>query len=148
MIHQPGRGWRFALPGETNASDGGSTALVLMSEADKALAATFESEGGTALCLSSGFKGADRLQNAADKMLQAMEDRNTQEADLVVLEKAAAAELEAAGLSDAAQMLKGSSLRDQATLVLKAAAAVEEKHAVSRNVWSDIEFHAGDKGNA
>lgn len=153
MSHD-GTRWHFLPEKATGADDTGSdrptgTALRSMGEADRQLAEKFEARGGTALCLSSAFSRPEKLRDAAKKVLNTGEDASEEEKEsLPDLANMARDDLEAAGLGGAVELLQGAPATEQALFVLKAADMIEEREAVMRNVWSDIEFDVGEDQNA
>mmetsp|Transcript_29931 Transcript_29931/g.94350 ORF Transcript_29931/g.94350 Transcript_29931/m.94350 type:complete len:930 (+) Transcript_29931:296-3085(+) len=148
---------------------GTSTALARLSEADQVLVTKFEAEGGLALCLGNAFKVPDRLRAHAKGLLQAMEGRGDGDVGSAgaslgggaggtgqrpsgaslsdVLDPVARGAMESAGLGPVAELMADASPVEQALLLFQAADLLEEREAVMRNVWSDVEFHGGEASN-
>jgi len=140
--HQPGRfagmgpefdgmefdGLRWHLKKDRieNSSGSTSSALAKLSDSDRVLATKFESSGGLALCLSNAFSMPDELRSHAREMLRNMDSGST---------------IGQPNEDTMAQI-------QQAMTMLQTADMAEEKEAVMRNVWSDVEFHEGELGNA
>lgn len=168
--HQPGRflgpgaeydgmtfdGLRWHMKKSAEGDGGSSTALAKLSEADRVLVTKFESEGGLALCLANAFKGPERMRKQAKQILQVIDgDVSVGEdggpidlASLGEIDTDTRKQLEAAGLGPALELMKETSPVEKALLLLQAADMVEEREAVMRNVWSDVEFHGGEASNA
>lgn len=157
MIHDPKSGvWRLA-PSE-DGNDPTTTALALMSETDRYLVTKFETSGGLALTLSNAFKMSDRLRSEARRVLKqfdgvggnvAFEDADPPTAkEAAELDAAVMGVFKTAGLDAAAELLVEASAVERAVLMFQAADMAEERQAVMRNVWSDVEFDEGEESNA
>eukprot|EP00931_Biecheleriopsis_adriatica_P075024 TRINITY_DN48987_c0_g1_i1.p1 TRINITY_DN48987_c0_g1~~TRINITY_DN48987_c0_g1_i1.p1 ORF type:complete len:932 (+),score=205.64 TRINITY_DN48987_c0_g1_i1:46-2841(+) len=148
MIHDPATGrWRLADP--EAEGDVGSTALAKLTEADRLLVTKFEAEGGLALTLSNAFRLPDKLRSEAKRILEGSPAPNTEQGEApTALEDDATKVLETAGLVAAKELLKNAPPTTRAAMMIQAADLAEEREAVMRNVWSDIEFHGGEASNA
>eukprot|EP00746_Dinoflagellata_sp_MGD_P132969 gnl/MRDRNA2_/MRDRNA2_66650_c0_seq1.p1 gnl/MRDRNA2_/MRDRNA2_66650_c0~~gnl/MRDRNA2_/MRDRNA2_66650_c0_seq1.p1 ORF type:complete len:919 (+),score=205.95 gnl/MRDRNA2_/MRDRNA2_66650_c0_seq1:266-2758(+) len=92
-------------------------AIALLSDTDRQLATRFETEGGIALCLSSAFKKAKAMRKTAKEGVP--KDYGMDEGAVSSWTKAH----------------------------LKIANELEEHEALSRRVWSEVEFEGGDAEN-
>mmetsp|Transcript_106580 Transcript_106580/g.344030 ORF Transcript_106580/g.344030 Transcript_106580/m.344030 type:complete len:799 (-) Transcript_106580:813-3209(-) len=171
--HRPGR---FAGPGPeydgmvldlatglwhleaAEAATGDTKTMVLagLSEADRSLVTKFELRGGLALALSNAFRVPDRLRREAMRVLRssdgsgaddAAEDAPSEE-ESAVLAAEVAKILGPAGVEFASQVFGENSPTGRGLVMLHAANVSEEREALMRNVWSDIQFRGGDVSNA
>lgn len=142
--------WRMKKDTTEGSQRTPSTALARMSEADRSLATTFEAEGGLALCLGHAFSRPDRLRREARRILEAVDNGTVDELEDVEDPEldAALEDLRTAKLGLHLQLLDGASPMERGVLLMHAADVMEEREAVMRNVWSDVEFHGGAESNA
>lgn len=147
--------WHLKAAPDGNGDGATSTALAKLSEEDRFMVAKFEAEGGLALCLSNAFTVPERLRAKARGLLQETEGEEGQAAEASgqtvrddMDDEEAYRELQANGFGQVVTMAHEASSVERAVLFFQAADLVEEREAVMRNVWSDVEFHGGDEGNA
>ncbi|CAE8736802.1 unnamed protein product, partial [Polarella glacialis] len=147
-----GMRWRMIAAdseGSISTSGASSQALMLLSEQDRMLATKFEHEGGLGLCLNRAFTLPDRLRAEARAILRTLSgeqedgDEEAQNDSLLDSEKVNVPwdELRA-------ELGNEMGAVERAAVLLQAADIAEEREAVMRNTWSDIEFHGGESGNA
>lgn len=142
-----GKRWYFEEEDLGEAEE--STALAKLSEADRALATKFEAEGGFALLLSNAFTIPDILREKAKGLLQAAGEKTGDLDSLAQLDEPTRSAMESAGMGPALAALGDSaSPVERAVVYYQAADMLEEREAVMRNVWSDVEFSTGEEGNA
>lgn len=155
---------RWALADAAQAGPNAADALADLGEADQALITKFESSGGLALTLGNAFRLPDRLRREGRHILRQLESADAQgtggggaeapalpsagDEERRSLLAATAEAFQAAGIDFPLDALDGAPPAGRAVLMLHAADLVEEREAVMRNVWSDVDFQCGDAGNA
>lgn len=142
--------WKMIPTGDDASASSQSQALMTLSDDDRVLAMKYESEGGLGLCLSRAWTVPDELRAEARSILRTMAG----EAEEGDAERMADTMLKSEKVNvpwDELQSQLGTGelgAAEKAAMLLHAADIAEEREAVMRNTWSDIEFHGGEMGNA
>ncbi|CAJ1379131.1 unnamed protein product [Effrenium voratum] len=142
--------WRMKAIGDGEASSSQSEALMTLTEEDRVLATQYEAEGGLGLCLNRAWTVPDRLRAEARSILRTVAGE-AEEGDEEQMEDSMLGSQKVNVPWDELQSQLGAEKVgpvEKAALLLHAADIAEEREAVMRNTWSDIEFDEGEMSNA
>ncbi|CAK9105022.1 unnamed protein product [Durusdinium trenchii] len=142
--------WKMRSEGGEPSQPSQSQALMALGEEDRMLATKYEAAGGLGLCLNRAWKIPDQLRAEARSLLRSVAGEPEDGDDELIADTMLGSERVNVPWDELQSQLGAKEVGpvEKAALLLHAADIAEEREAVMRNTWSDIEFGGGEMSNA
>lgn len=142
--------WKMQSTGGDPSQSSQSQALMTLSEEDRMLATKYEAAGGLGLCLNRAWTIPDKLRAEARSLLRSVAGEPEEGNEELMADSMLDSERVNVPWDELKSQLGTKEVGpvERAALLLHAADIAEEREAVMRNTWSDIEFGGGEMSNA